>query len=264
MQQKDSSLYKLTKKKIGLALGGGAVLGAAHIGVLRAIEEFRIPISYVAGTSIGAFISAFFAFNKNWQEIAQIAMHLHWLDVSGISLSQLGLLSNKKLGDHIKEVIGDVNLEQATIPTAMIATDISNGNKIVFKKGNVATAVMASTCIPGIFIPIELNNLLLVDGGIVENVPVITLREMGADFIIGVDLNAKHAHKKPKNIIEVLINTFIFTEMIVTKYETAVADILIKPDLSSFDIFNTDQTAELIEKGYLDAKSMLKKLIVNQ
>lgn len=105
-------MKKLNKnKKIGLALGGGAVLGAAHIGVLRALEEFDISASYIAGTSIGAFVSAFYAFGKRWHEIEKIASDLKWLDVSGISLSRFGLLSNEKLGDLISEHIGDVTFD---------------------------------------------------------------------------------------------------------------------------------------------------------
>lgn len=118
-------------KKIGLALGGGAVLGAAHVGVLKAIEEFDIEISYIAGTSIGAFVAAFCAFGKTPAEIEEIALKLTWMDISGISLFKNGLLSNEKLGDLISEHIGDKKIENAKIPLAMIATDISSGKKVV-------------------------------------------------------------------------------------------------------------------------------------
>lgn len=250
-------------KKVGLALGGGAVLGAAHIGVIKALEEFDISIDFVAGTSIGAFVSAFFVFNKHWKEIQEIALDLNWLDISAISLSKMAILSNDKLGDLIIEHIGDVNFDQASIPCAMVATDISNGDKIILKEGKVSNAVMASTCIPGLFIPVEINKRLLVDGGIVENVPITPLKEMGAEFIIAVDLNAEYSHKKPETIVEVLLKTFDFTLMNATKLQTEEADILIKPDLSSFDRINTDQTKELIDRGYLAAKNVLKKIAWN-
>jgi len=254
-------MKKLKKnRKIGLALGGGAVLGAAHIGVLRALEEFDISIHCVAGTSIGAFVSTFFAFNKHWTEIKEITLDLNWLDISAISLSKMGLLSNEKLGELITEHIGDVNFAQADIPIAMISTDISNGEKIILKEGKVADAVMASTCIPGIFIPLEIGNKLLVDGGIVENVPITPLQEMGADFIIAVDLNAEYSHKRPEGIVEVLLNTFDFTIMTATKLQTEEADVLIKPDLSSFNMVDPNQTADLIEKGYLEAKKVFNKI----
>ncbi|RPI00601.1 MAG: patatin [Calditrichaeota bacterium] len=247
-------------KKIGLALGGGAVLGAAHIGVLKALQEHNITINFVAGTSIGAFISALFAFGKTWQEIDKITHDLNWLDVSSISLFQSGLLSNKKLGKLLEENIGNVSFEEAEIPIAMVATDITSGEKVIIDKGNIAEGVMASTCIPGIFVPVEMNDRLLVDGGIVENVPVSPLKEMGADIIIAVDLNTEYAHKKPENIIEVLLRSFEFTLKTATELQTAQVDILIKPDLSEFNMVDINQAADLIEKGYLEANRILEKV----
>ena len=245
------------KKKIGLALGGGAVLGAAHIGVLKAIEEFNIPISYIAGTSIGAIISAFYAFGKNWEEMAILLKGLNWLDISRISLSQFGLLSNKKLGKLITDNLGDVSFDEACIPLAMIATDITSGEKVVLKSGNVAAAVMASSCIPGIFIPVEIDNRLLVDGELVENVPISPLKDMGANFIISVDLFGKLKQKKPENIIEVLFKSFHIALETATKLQTEESDILIRPDLSPFNTFDISKAENIIEIGYMEAKRML-------
>lgn len=244
-------MSKLSKnKKIGLALGGGAVLGAAHIGVLKALDERDISVSFVAGTSIGAFVAAFHAFGKSWNEIQDIALELDWLEISAMTLSRFGLLSNEKITNLISEHIGNKNIEDADIPLAMVATDITNGEKVVLNKGSVTDAVMASTCIPGIFVPVEMGDRLLVDGGIVENVPVSVVNDMGADFIIGVDLNANYKHKRPENIIEVLLNTFDFTFMTATKLQTTDADLMIKPDLTKFNLVDTDQVEALIEAGY--------------
>ncbi|MCA1747365.1 MAG: patatin-like phospholipase family protein, partial [Bacteroidales bacterium] len=184
-------------KKIGLALGGGAVLGAAHVGVLRAIKEKEIEIEFVAGTSIGAFVAAFFAFGKKWEDIHEIAADLKWLDISQIALSKFGLLSNDKMGELIAEHIGKKKIKDAEIPLAMVATDIAKGEKVVLDKGSVADAVMASTAIPGIFNPVEIGKKMLVDGGVVENVPIRTTRDLGAKYIIGVDLNAQDNIEKP-------------------------------------------------------------------
>ena len=251
----------MKNKKIGLALGGGAVLGAAHVGVLKALEELEISVQYVAGTSIGAFVSAFYAFDKTWKEIEEIALKLKWMDISGISLSQYGLLSNEKLGELITEYIGDKKFKQSSIPLAMVATDISNGKKVVLKKGLVAKAAMASTAIPGIFKPLEIDGKLLVDGGIVENVPIHTLKDMGADYIIGVDLNAKHSYERPDNIVDVMVNSFHFTLQASAKLQTKEADLLIQPDLSSFNRSDMDQVEDLIEKGYDDSIGKLKEIV---
>ena len=247
-------------KNIGIALGGGAVLGAAHVGALRAIDEFDIEINYITGTSIGAFVAAFFAFGKNWKDIKQIASELKWIDITGISLSRYALLSNEKLGELIIEHIGDKNIQDSDIPLAMVATDITGGDKVTLEKGSVADAVMASTCIPGIFKPVEINEQMLVDGGVVENVPVKTVKEMGAEYVIGVDLNAKHTYEKPDNIVDVIINSFHFLMQQSDKLQTADADLLIKPDLSAFNRSDMNQVDELMKKGYEDSKKALKKI----
>lgn len=246
-------------KKIGLALGGGAVLGAAHIGVLRALEEMDVEISFVTGTSIGAFVGALYAFGNTSKDIEEIALELNWMDISEIAIFQNGLLSNAKLGKLLETSLGDKKIEDADIPLAVIATDISNGDKVVLDKGSVAQAVMASTCIPGVFSPIECDDKLLVDGGIVENIPIDTVKKMGADYVIGVDLNAKQALKKPDSILDVMINSFHFTLKTAAKYQTEDADILITPDLSKFNMISTDQIKDLIEQGYKDAKKQLGK-----
>ena len=246
-------------KNIGLALGGGAVLGAAHVGALRAIDEFDIEINYITGTSIGAFVAAFVAFGKDWKDIKKIASELKWIDITGISLSRYALLSNEKLGELIVEHIGDKNIQDSDIPLAMVATDVSGGGKVILDKGSVAEAVMASTCIPGLFKPVEINKQMLVDGGVVENVPVKTVKQMGAEYIIGVDLNAKHTYEKPDSILDVIINSFHFLMQQSDKFQTEGADLLIKPDLSEFNRSEMNQVDDLMKKGYEDSKKVLKK-----
>ncbi len=248
----------MKSKNIGLALGGGAVLGAAHIGVLKVIDEIDLKIDYISGTSIGAFVAAFYAFGKNYKEIEDIASELSWIDISNISLSRYGLLSNKKLGKLIVKHIGDKNIEDANIPLAIVATDAANGEKVVLKKGPVSKAVMASTSIPGIFAPVKIDNRTLVDGGIVENVPIATVKNMGAKFIIGVDLNANNNSREPNNILDVILNSFHFIMMQSDKIQIKNADLLIQPDLSSFNRSDTDQVENLMKKGYEDSLKPLK------
>ncbi len=248
-------------KKIGLALGGGAVLGAAHIGVLKALKENDVNIACIAGTSVGAFIGAFFAFGVEWDEIDRIARNLKWLDVSRMSISQYGLLSNRKLGDLLIEHVGDVSFDQAVIPLAMVAADISTGEKVVIREGSVSSAAMASSCIPGIFVPVEMNGRLLVDGGIVENVPISPLQEMKVDLIIAVDLNSGLREERPGNIVEVLLRSFNFMLASATRLQIEGADILIQPDLSAFNMYDMDQSGNLFEAGYLEAMKMLKKVM---
>jgi NTE family protein len=249
---------RLKGKKVGLALGGGAVLGAAHIGVLKALEEKGIRADYVSGTSVGSYIGALYAFGMPWNKIDAIARDLKWLDVSRISISQYGLLSNSKLGDLIEENLGDVTFEQSPVPFAVVATDISNGEEVVLRKGSVAQAVMASTCIPGVVVPVEIEGRLLVDGGVVENVPIAPLKRMGADLIIAVDLNSGRRVEKPQNIIDVLLRSFHFLRKSATRLQTGEADILILPDLTDFNMYDMDQAGDLFDAGYNEAVKMLK------
>ncbi|NJB82771.1 patatin-like phospholipase family protein [Wenyingzhuangia aestuarii] len=239
--------------KIGLALGGGAVLGAAHVGVLKAIEEIGLDIQCIAGTSIGAMVAGLYAFDNNCDRVKDIALEISWRDITALSISKYGLLSNTKIAEFIESNIGKVNIEDARIPLAINATDIANGNRVTLRKGSVAKAVMASSCIPGIFKPVTIDDVMLVDGAVSENVPISALEEMKATKIVAIDLNAKHMYGKPQNMIEVLQNSFHFTLEAAAKAQTQRADILITPDLSAFDRINTSQTERLIYKGYQEA-----------
>lgn len=249
-----------TMRKIGLALGGGAVLGAAHIGVLRAIEEQNIKIDYISGTSIGAFVASFISFGKTWKELEQVANKLKWTGISGLSLSKYGLISNEKLGELLIEHLGDKNIEDALIPLSIVVTDITNGEKIILNKGSVAKAVLASTAIPGVFQPVNLNDRILVDGGVVENVPTATVRKMGAEYVIGVDLNAFHHFQTPTNIFDIIINSFHFLIQKSDRLQTQDADLLIKPDLSEYNWTNMSQIKALMERGYKDSILALKAI----
>lgn len=247
-------------KKIGLALGGGAILGAAHIGVLGALEERKIEITSITGTSIGAFIAALYAFGVSPKEIEAKVADLNWLDAAGFTISRYGLLSNEKLGDLFKETVGDVQFKDAEIPLAVVATDIGACKKVVLKTGSVANAVMASACIPGIFIPVEIDGRLLVDGGLVENVPISPLKEMGEEMILGVDLNAKRKYQKPEDMIDVLANALDLAIDNATRIQTEEADILIAPELSAYNRADVEKIHDIVQEGYDAAKMILDEL----
>jgi NTE family protein len=246
-------------KRIGLALGGGAILGAAHIGALKALEEKGIAISCISGTSIGAFVAALYAFGKSVQEIEAIAADLDWLDAAAFSLSKFGLLSNEKLGETFKQAVGDAQFSEAGISLALVATDIGSCEKVVLREGDVSTAVMASACVPGIFIPVDISGRMLVDGGLVENVPLSPLEEMGAEILIGVDLNARRRYKKPEDIVDVLANALDIAIDNATRLQTKKADLLITPELSTYSRTDTDKVRALAKEGYDSACTILKK-----
>lgn len=237
---------------LGLALGGGAVLGASHIGILQAFEEHDIQPDYISGTSIGALVAAFYAFGVPVGQMKEVALELDWLDISSIHLSKMGLLSNKKLRSVLGQHIGQKNIEEAEIPLAMVSTDLSSGQKVILRKGDLANGVMASSCIPGIFAPIEYDGRMLVDGALVENVPVSPLQQMGAGRIVAVDVNSLRAYEKPTNILEVITNALDIAIESLSRINADKVDLLIQPELSSFSRteIGKDEISALIERGY--------------
>lgn len=238
-------------KKLGLALGGGAALGAAHIGVMKALEEKKIEPQYLSGTSIGAFVAAHMAFGTPTDELGEIAKELDWLDITAFKFSKMGMLSNEKLGKTILNQLGKVNIEDSPIPLCMIATDISTGKKVVLKEGPLYKAVMASTCLPGIFAPVEWEDMLLVDGVLCENVPISPLRDLGAKDIIGVDLTTNREYQRPENIVDVLINTFdIALDNMIKEQIEDKKTMLIQPELGSYNMAKIGEAQELIKRGY--------------
>jgi NTE family protein len=242
----------------GLALGGGAVLGAAHIGVLRALEEYDLRPSYISGTSIGAMVAALYAFGISVDRIESIAKSMSWLKITSVSISRYGLFSNEELGSIIRNQIGDAKLEDADIPLGIIAADISKGQKVTFTEGPIDLAVQASTCIPGIFIPIEHEDQMLVDGGIIENVPISILDQWNAGTIIGVNLHAHRSYERPDDIIDVLINAI---DLAIDRPSAShnAADHWIQPELASYNRTDTERVEEIIDVGYQTAISWIKR-----
>ncbi|MFO7970679.1 MAG: patatin-like phospholipase family protein [Desulfobacterales bacterium] len=246
---------EFSRKKIGVALGGGAALGAAHIGILNALEDLDIEIQCIAGTSVGAVVSIFYAFGVPLDEIKHLALRLKWSDTLRFNLSKMGLLSNERLGRMVQGRLGNCCLQDAPLPLAIVATDIEHAEKVVITEGDIKSAIMASTCVPGVFEPVERNGRVLVDGGLLENVPLSPLCDMGAEFRIGVDLIAKHGnYSRPHHMIDVIINAIEMAIKYSTRIQTQAADLLICPDLSDFMITNTRRTDQLIQRGYEAAR----------
>ncbi len=245
---------------IGLALSGGAVLGAAHVGVLRALEEEQICTGWVAGTSAGAVVAALHAFGMPAQEIEEEIRNLSWLNVTNFRPSRLGLLSLDRLRDFLVDTLGDVNLEDAELPLAVVAADIHTGEKVALRKGNLAKAVSASACIPGIFIPVEWEDRLLVDGGIVENLPMDTAHSMGASRVLGVDLYTASLYAEPKTIIDIMLNASGILIRNTRMLKADDGDVIIAPELTAYSAVDTGHVPELIEEGYQAAQKAIEDI----
>lgn len=242
----------------GLAFGGGVVLGAAHIGVLRAMDEQGFTADCVSGTSIGSFIAAMYAFGKSWRDIRDVALEVDWGDLSGLTISGYGLLSNRKFGEIVRQQLGSCRIEEAPIPLAIVATDVCTGSKVVLREGDVARAVMASSSIPGIFCPVEYGEMMLVDGVLTENVPISPLREMGADTIVCIDLLGRHTFRRPEHLASLLINAFYSAMRSMSQIQIRDADLVISPDLSRYNLVDMSAVPDILESGYREAAPLIQ------
>lgn len=179
-------------KKIGLALGSGGARGWAHIGVIDALEEAGLPIQCVAGTSMGALVGGAFASGR-LRSLKEVALRLDWKQALyyflEVTFPRSGLIDGLKIAAFVREQVGKTKVESLPIPFATVATDILTGRKCVIAEGDMIDAIRASISIPGIFTPVSRNGAMLVDGGLVDPVPVDEARRLGADFVIAVDLN---------------------------------------------------------------------------
>lgn len=248
---------------VGLALGGGAAKGIAHIGVLRAFEEEGVRVSYLSGTSIGALVAAYYAFGKNTDEILAIGEQLSFKRMTSFSLLKRGgFFTTDAIQEMIVDDLGDVNIEDAHIPLAICTTDIETGEQVVIEKGNLAAAVCASVAVPGIFSPVEIDGRKLVDGGLIENVPVSLAEDLGAGIVIGVDLNAVKRYPEPNNMIDVLGNAIDICMDLKTRDQLKEADIVVSLDLTSYSRSdNTDCIDQLVMEGYRPTKAKIRKLL---
>ena len=253
---------KLFNTKIGVALGGGAAKGVAHIGVLKALEDAQVYINYIAGTSVGAMIAALYAFNVNIETIGDLARRLTMSKVTSFKLNKTGFFSTESLKDLMLEYVGDVNIEDAAIPLSIVATDINSGEEIILTTGSVADAVCASAAIPGIYIPVEINGRTLVDGGLVQNVPIEALQAAGAGVTIASHLNSVSHYSDITHVLDVMRNAFEIAVSQHTQDQLKEADLLISMDLSDFSLRdNTERYDELFAIGHRAATIQLAKLV---
>ena len=238
--------------KIGIALGGGAAKGVAHIGALKALQEENVTIDFISGTSIGAFVASYFAFGKSFHEMKAVAEQLNFKSMASFSWrASGGLFSTDAVREMLIRDLGDARIEHASIPLAISATDICTGEQVIFTEGSVADAVCASVAVPGLFAPVEIQGRKLVDGGILENVPVSLVRKMGAGILIGIDLTHTEHYAAPKSMADTLGNAIDICIDHKTKEQLKRADIVVTPDLSSYSrTDNRERTDSLINAGY--------------
>lgn len=248
------------KPKIGLALGSGGARGLAHIGVIKVLQENNIEIDYIAGSSMGSLIGSLVANKNDIHMIEKLAITLkrkHWLD---LTVPKLGFVSGDKVKELVKILTHGKKIEELPIPLGVVATDIENGERVVFREGSIADAVRASISIPGIFVPEKIDDRLLVDGGVVERVPVRTVKEMGADFVIAVDVGMYDAKMKVTTIIDVISQSIDIMEREIYQRQIINADYVIRPNVGNISSISFTNIESIIEEGYRKASECINDI----
>jgi NTE family protein len=246
--------------KLGLALGSGGARGLAHIGVLEVLENENIKIDYITGSSMGSLIGALYASGVPLKYIIVLAEELEWENLSDITFPKNGLLKGNKILKFVELMTKNKNFSELNIPFAAVACDIENGEHLIIKEGSVADAVRASTAVPGIFIPFNLNGRKLVDGGLVDPVPVSSCYNLGADVVVGVNVNLKKIDNQVNNIFDVLLNTFDIMQLKLNSKRNYQVDLMIKPELNELSAYDLDKAEFFIEAGRKAAKNSLDKI----
>ncbi|MGI5853426.1 MAG: patatin-like phospholipase family protein [Bacillota bacterium] len=251
---------KMRSVRLGLALGGGAARGMAHIGVLRVLKREGIRVDCLAGTSMGSVVAAVYAVGTDPNYLARLAEKLRWETLVDIRFNKMGLISGEKVEEVIKILTKGRNFEDTQVPLAVVAADLSSGKPVIFRSGPIYSAVRASIAIPGIFEPVRYENGLLVDGGIVNNVPVQPTRELGADVVVAVDVSHDHTPSEPRNFVEVLFKAFEVMGAYINKVQLDSADLVITPNTENIGPAGFYKAAECIAEGERAAEEALPRI----
>jgi NTE family protein len=257
----DSPVAMSSRAGIGLALGGGFARGFAHLGVLEVLEENHIPISHIAGTSVGSILGAAYASGAPLRRIIETCRTLRFRDIARWRVSRLGLASNQRLANLIERVSDSRHFEDLRIPLAVVATDLTSGEPVVFTQGNLVDAIRASCAFPGLFEPVQIGTRCLADGGLVAPVPTHAARELGASVVIGVSVGIQDGHRgAPTNIFQVVSRAVNAAQKHQLEIWERYADLVLRPDVQSLAWDDFDRADEAIAAGAAAARRALPRI----
>ena len=259
---------EMERKTVALVLSGGAALGFCHIGVIKALEKHKIPIDIIVGTSMGALVGAAYSVGLSTSEMQKFASKFKAIDFFDVNFNKSGIFSGKGVMRVLNKFLPDENIENLKKNFACVACDLISEKEVVFKVGSLRDAIRASLSIPGIFVPLYLEDKVLVDGGVLNNLPEDVAMEMGADVIISVDVLSKyHLKSKPKNVIDTLMYAMNTQTKEVQKLKSTYSDIVLKPDTSGLSQMKFGQKSvekairlgvSVTEKNITQIKSLIK------
>ena len=255
-----------TPPKIGLALGGGAARGFAHVGVIQVLEEAGINPALVAGTSAGSLVAALYASGKNGAQLQKVAETMEESTIADWTLPFFGrgVLRGEALAKYVNVQVGQKPIESMPLPLGIVATDLNSGNDMLFQRGDTGTAVRASSAVPAVFTPVKINGHEYVDGGLSSPVPVRAARKMGAELVIAVDISSPPEGSSASGTIEVLLQTFSIMGKSINGFELKDADVVVRPVLtgvSSSDFSSRKRSIEAGRQAMLQALPQLRLAI---
>ncbi len=248
----------ITKRPvIGLALGGGFARGLAHIGVLRVLEQNRIPIHAVAGTSAGSVIAGAVAGGADAECLMKQARSVRFRDLAGWSLSRMGFASNERMAQFLARTLPKTSFDKLRMPLAVTATDLLSGEPVIFRHGDLIEAVRASCAYPALFLPVKINGRTLIDGSFSCPIPAAPLKQIGVTHLIAVNVGGPHPSKLPDNLFQVVNQCFALMQRHVGGDWRNQASVVIEPDLHDCDWDDFGNVDRLVATGEDAARAAL-------
>lgn len=246
--------------KLGLALGGGAARGFAHIGVIQVLEEAGIRPDVVVGTSAGSLVAALYAAGKTGPELGALAQSMDESAITDWAYPGRALIRGDALARYVREQTGGRLIEQMRMPLGIVATDLDSGAPVLFQRGDAGLAVRASSAVPAVFQPVKIGAREYVDGGLVSPVPVRFARQMGAELVIAVDISAVPEGQPTGDAMRMLLQTFAIMGRSINEFELKDADVVLRPSLAGVGSADFTARKRAIEAGRSAAKAMLPAL----
>ncbi len=248
--------------KIALVLGGGAAKGFAHVGVIRVLEQEKIPISMIIGTSVGSLIGGLYAANPDSFQLEWLAFKIDRNDILDFSIvySKLGPVQGARLESFLEQNVKVKKVEETKIPFSPVATDLNTGETVTLDKGSLAKAIHASSAIPGVFVPVQFGNRLLVDGGVTDNVACDIARAKGADIIIAVNLSKDVKNYQIDSLVDIMSQSISIMMHRTTMDKLGSGDVVIEPDTKGISMFDFSQKKQLMEEGIKSARAAIPKI----
>jgi NTE family protein len=250
--------------RIGLALGGGAAKGFAHVGVIAVLEQAGIEPSLVVGTSAGSLVAAFYASGMNATQLQATAMRMEEVTLADwmVPLINRGLFRGEALARFVNDAVASRPIEDMRLPLGVVAADLANGQPVLFRRGNTGTAVRASSAVPAIFQPVRIGGRDYVDGGLVAPVPVQFARQMGAEFVIAVDISQPPEGQPASDTLQILMQTFNIMGQAINLHELKQADVLVRPSLVGLRSADFSARQRAIDAGKAAMQAALPELRV--